>query len=296
MERWDDYRIFLAVTRAGTLSEAGRQLGLSQPTVGRRIGALEHALDARLFDRADGQLTLTPAGLAVRLEAEVMESAAAGIARRMVGLDSRPGGAVRLSITEGLGSSWVTPRLGPLLRRYPALRIEIATDRIAANLSKREADIAIRFFRPAQSDLLIRRFGDLRYGLFAAPAYLEAHGTPRTTADLTGHTLIGFEEEMRDWPEMAFLYRHGLADRFVYRSNSAIAQLAAAEAALGIAPLPTYLAGLRPGLKRVMDAVDLPGRQIWLAVHKDMRRTARIAVTWDFLVEALTLLGRADST
>lgn len=295
MEKWDDYRIFLAVARTRTLSQAGQQLGLSQPTVGRRIAALERGLDARLFDRTARQMTLTAAGLAVQQEAEVMERAAAGVGLRTLGFDRRPAGTVRLSVTEGLGSSWITPRLAPLLERYPKLKLEIATDRIAANLSKREADVAVRFFRPSQSDLLIRRFGDLRYGLFASHAYLAARGTPRAPADLAAHRLIGFEEEMRDWPEMAFLYRHGLAGCFVYRSNSAIAQLAAAAAGLGIAPLPVYLAAPRAELARVVKDVDLPGRQIWLAVHKDIRHTARIAAVWDFLAEMLTRLGRNET-
>jgi len=294
MEKWDDYRIFLAVARTRTLSQAGQQLGISQPTVGRRISALERTLEARLFDRTGRQMTLTVAGLAIQQEAETMERAATNVGLRALGFDRRPYGTVRLSVTEGLGSSWITPRLAPLLERYPGLKLEIATDRIAANLSKREADIAIRFFRPSQSDLLIRRFGDLRYGLFASHAYLAARGTPYAPADLATHTLIGFEEEMRDWPEMAFLYRHGLAERFAYRSNSAIAQLAAAEAGLGIAPLPVYLAAPRQALTRVMEQVDLPGRQIWLAVHKDIRQTARIAVVWDFLAEMLTALGRME--
>lgn len=294
MEKWDDYRIFLAIARARTLSGAGQRLGISQPTVGRRIAALERTLDTRLFDRTGHQMILTAAGLAVQHEAEAMERAAAGAGLRALGFDRRPGGTVRLSVTEGLGSSWITPRLAPLLERYPGLKLEIATDRIAANLSKREADIAIRFFRPSQSDLLIRRFGDLRYGLFASRAYLAARGTPCAPADLATHTLIGFEEEMRDWPEMAFLYRHGLAERFAYRSNSAIAQLAAAEAGLGIAPLPVYLAAPRQALTRVMEQVDLPGRQIWLAVHKDIRQTARIAAVWDFLAEMLTALARVE--
>lgn len=296
MGKWDDYRVFLAVARTGTLSQAAQQLGISQPTAGRRIAALERALDARLFERAGRQMALTAAGVSVQHEAEIMERAAASVGLRTLGIDRRPAGTVRLSVTEGLGSAWITPRLAPLLERYPGLKLEIATDRIAANLSKREADIAVRFFRPAQSDLLIRRFGDLRYGLFAARAYLKACGTPRAPADLAAHRLIGFEDEMRDWPEMAFLYRHGLAERFVYRSNSAIAQLAAAEAGLGIAPLPVYLAAPRPALARVMEPVYLPGRQIWLAVHKDIRRTARVAVLWDFLAEILTMLGRAEGT
>lgn len=294
MERWDDYRVLLAVARRGTLWEAGQDLGISQPTVGRRIAALERALETRLFDRAGRRMTLTPAGQAVREEAETMEAAADAVARRALGLDRRLGGTVRLSVTEGLGSSWITPRLRPLRERYPGIKIEIATDRIAANLSKREADIAVRFFRPTQSDLLVRRFDDLRYGLFASRAYLAAHASPRTPADLATHTLIGFEEEMRDWPEMAFLYRQGLADRFVYRSNSAIAQLAAAEAGLGVAPLPIYLAAPRADLVRILKDVDLPGRQIWLAVHKDTRRTARIAAVWEFLVDLLTAVGRTS--
>lgn len=294
MEKWDDYRIFLAVARAGTLSQAGQQLGISQPTVGRRIAALERALDARLFDRVGRQMIVTPGGSAVQQEAEAMERAAASVGLRTLGIDRRPAGTVRLSVTEGLASTWITPRLAPLLKHYPGLKLEIATDRIAANLSKREADIAIRFFRPTQSNLLIRRFGDLRYGLFASRAYLKTCGTPRAPTDLVAHRLIGFEEERRDWPEMAFLYRHGLAECFVYRSNSAIAQLAAAEAGLGIAPLPIYLARPRKSLTRIMEPIDLPSRQIWLAVHKDIRETARVAALWDFLAETLTMLGRAD--
>jgi DNA-binding transcriptional LysR family regulator len=264
---------------------------LSQPTVGRRLAALEHTLETRLFDRIGRRMLPTPAGHAVANETRVMQDAADAIARNTTGLDHRLSGTVRISATEGLRSYWITPRLVSFRERYPEIVIEIATGNIAANLSRREADIAVRFFEPSQSDLYIQRMGTLRFGLYASRDYLVRHAEPRTPDELMEHMLVGFEDEMRDRPEMAFLYRNGLAGRFVFRSNSAVAQLSAAEAGIGIAPLPVYLAKMRPHLRRILKAVDLPGREIWLAVHTDTRRTARIAAAWGFLSETLSRLS-----
>lgn len=274
---WDDLRVFLELTRVGSLSAAARSLRLSHATVGRRLAALEASLGRSLMERRPDGYVLTEEGEGVRALAEAMDERAQAI-RRREGDAAGLSGTVRLTMTQALADIFLIPRLGPLRAAHPALDLEIIVDNRTLSLARREADLAIRLARPQRGDLVGRRLATLGYGLYAAP------GAP--------DTLIAYDESMAELPEALWLDRHGGGRRVAFRSNSVQGQLAAAVAGFGIAFLPCMLADGAPGLLRL----PLPGpppcspltREVWLLVHRDRRDVPRVRTVIEHLVTVFT--------
>lgn len=283
---WDDARFFLEIHRAGSLSAAGRGLRVNQSTVGRRLAALESALGARLFDRTPEGYLLTPSGEALLPRAERMEEEALAAARDVAGGEARLAGSVRLTAPETFGSRFLTARLADFHRRYPDIALELVADNRAFSLSRREADVALRLARPVQPLLVTRQVAEVGTTLYASKGYLAARGKPRPR-ELSGHDLIGFDETFQPEAEMRWLAQHARGARVVFKSNSSQSQLAAAEAGMGLALLPCYLADPVPGLVQVLPVSKGVVRGLWLVLHRDLRHTARVRALADFLVEAL---------
>ena len=296
MQDWDDIRFFLAAGRAGSLSGAARHLGTSQPTVSRRIAALESHYNVSLFDRHQDGVTLTGAGQAIWQQALQMEETAFAIERRILGHDASLSGAVRISATEGLGSLWLTPHLAAFSRQNPGIGIELLSENSVSDLTRREADIAIRLARPLQPDLVGRRVGALAFGLFASRSYAAEFGVPERLEHLSDHRLVDFlwqawSEEQ--WHEVVRDHQH-----ITYRSNSSISHLNAVRAGYGIGLLPCYVEGLYPELVALLRHHPWRTREIWLVAHRDLRKTARIRMVFDQLVklfemERAALAGQA---
>src|SRR5262245_57924466 len=169
---WSDLAHFLAVHRAGSLSAAARQLRVDQTTVGRRIAQLEQGLGAKLFDRMPNGLRLTASGRDVLCIAERLEAEALALERLVRGRDVNPEGAVRLTTSEAFGSRFLAPRLIEIRQKYQAIRLEVITDVRTFNLSRREADIAIRMAATPQVGLVLKKVGVVGFGLYAATSYL----------------------------------------------------------------------------------------------------------------------------
>ncbi|WP_367187566.1 LysR family transcriptional regulator, partial [Phenylobacterium sp.] len=231
---WSSVRDFLAVAEAGSLSGAARRLGVSQPTLSRRIAALEESLHLELFRRSPTGLELTEAGEALLEPARQMERGAQAVEVTASGRDLELAGPVRITTTDGLAVEWLTPNLADLRDRYPRIDFEVIIRLNAVDLLRREADIAIRMGRPRQADLTARRVGELALGLYASRAYLERFGVPEDTDALAGHRSVGFDE--------GDLYggTGGVVDRLsgeatpAYRCNTLAGQLAAIRAGFGI--------------------------------------------------------------
>ncbi|MCY1080195.1 LysR family transcriptional regulator [Archangium lansingense] len=283
---WDDARFFLEIHRAGSLSAAGRRLRVNQSTVGRRLAALESVLRVRLFDRTPGGYLLTPAGETLLPRAERMEEEALAAARDVAGGEARLAGTVRLTAPEAFGSRFLTSRLAGFHQRYPDITLELVADNRTFSLSRREADVALRLARPVQPLLVTRQVAEVGTTLYASKGYLSARRKPRTP-DLSGHQLIGFDETFQPEAEVRWLAQHARSARVVFKSNSPQSQLAAAEAGLGLALLPCYLADPVPGLVRVLPVSKGVVRSLWLVLHRDLRHTARVRALADFLGETL---------
>jgi molybdate transport repressor ModE-like protein len=290
MVDWDGFRVLLAVVEQGSFSAAARQVGLSQPTVGRYVASLEASLGVRLVVRRKRGIALTPAG--ERMIEDVRRMAHAADAASQHGAQDvvEVAGVVRISCSETLGTLWLTHRIRPLMERHPLLRIELVIDNTIVDLSKRDADIALRLARPKQPGLVARRYGTLGFGLFASPSYLEVHGTPRRLQDLAKHQLISASARGPTPPFVQWLERVVPKERFVIRANSLLAQQEAARAGWGIVLAPSHLMAGDPKLRRVLPRATPPGLDLWLVTHEDVRKSARISV----VLEALSSLLVAE--
>jgi DNA-binding transcriptional LysR family regulator len=280
---WSALRDFLAVAEGGSLSAAARRLGVSQPTLTRRMAALEERLGAELFRRTPRGLELTEAGEAILEPARHMEQEARAAEVAVTGRDRALAGPVRITATEGLAIDWLTPELVVFQREHPEIEIQFLIRNTNVNLLEREADIAVRLGRPRQADLVARRVGDLAYGLYAARSYLDLRGRPRDDEDLRSHQAVVFDELLRHAQLGAWLEKSLGPARIVYRANSIQAQLSAMRAGYGIGAQAPFIASRRAELERVLPERGLL-LDIWLVTHPGLRRSARMRAVYDFLI------------
>ncbi len=273
---WDDLRTFLTIARHQTLSAAARALGVQQPTMGRRLEALEQRAGTRLLLKTPHGYVLTEAGEAVLGNVERMEQEATAAARRITGVDVRLEGVVRLTTVETLAAEVLSPALAAFRRTHPAVQVEVVASRHSLSLTKREADVALRLASFTQSDLVVRKVGAVAYALYAARSYLERHGEPDWSAGAAGHTLVLTEQDLLGLPEMQWLLASAPAASVGMASNSRLVHWAAARDGVGLACLPCYLGDGVPDLVRVPAPAPGPIRDLWLGVHADLRHMPRI--------------------
>ncbi|MCT9812042.1 LysR family transcriptional regulator [Acidovorax sp. Be4] len=284
---WELYRSYLSVLQEGSLSGAARALGVAQPTVGRHVAALEKALGLSLFTRSQLGLMPTEAALSLRPYAEAMGSTAAALRRAAESQGAGVKGTVRVTASEVMGVEVLPPILARLQGEHPGLTVELVLTNRVQDLLRREADIAIRMAQPKQELLIARRVGEVALGLYAHSQYLDKRGTPRTLADLAGHTLIGFDQETpflraatKDFPQWQ-------RAAFALRTDSDLAQLAFIRAGGGIGACQVTLARRDPSLVRVLPQRVAPGLATWLTMHEDLRNSPRCRVTFDAILQGL---------
>ncbi|MDP2779191.1 LysR family transcriptional regulator [Devosia sp.] len=284
---WALWRSFAAVVANGSLSAAGRELGISQPTVGRHIETLEADLGLALFERTLSGLK--PNSIALRLYEPVSEaqSALAGAAIMAEGAQAEWGGTVRLTASAVI-SNYVLPQLlGPIRERYPGIAIETVPSDSAENLLLREADIAIRMFRPTQLELISRHLGDLPLVATARQSYLDRRGTPRQAADLYHHDLIGFD---RSDAIIAHARTLGLVlrrDQFALRSDDQPHLWELIKAGLGIGFAQARLVHDTPGMVALPIDLSIPPLPVWLTTHRELFTSHRIRAIYDALADGL---------
>lgn len=290
---WDDLRFVAAVARQGSLLRAAKELGVQHTTVGRRVEAAERALAARLFLRTTTGLVLTAEGQRLVEPLEQVEGAVNALERRAVASRDELTGSVRVTAPETFGAAWLAPRLASFSRRHPGLVIELNPTGEVLNLGRRQAELAVRFFRSKQDDLVARRVGEVVYGLYGARTLL-AKQPLRSVKELQERPLLCSppgDLEARWLGQLA----PGARPAFV--STFTLALLEAAKAGAGLAVLPRYLGDREPELTH-LPMPDEPRESVWLTVHKDLRGTPRVRAVLEFLVEqfereAPALQGRA---
>jgi DNA-binding transcriptional LysR family regulator len=287
---WDHYRSFLAVLTEGSLSAAARQLGLTQPTVGRHIAALEQDLALALFTRSQMGLQPTDAALALRGHLESMHSMAASLERVALGLGPAVAGPVRLSASEVVGVELLPPILLALRQAHPGLVVELVLNNRVQDLVQREVDIAVRMTPPQQDVLLAQRVGEVVLGLHAHRDYLARCGTPATLAELAHSDLIGFDLETPFLRAARQQLPAWSRDQFALRCDSDLGQLALLRAGAGIGVCQVGLAARDPGLVRVLPQHFEFRLGVWVAMHTDLRHSPRCRATFDALVSGLQAL------
>lgn len=282
---WELYRSFLAVFREGSLSGAARSLGLTQPTIGRHVDALEAALGATLFTRSQGGLRPTSGAAALVPHVEAMASAAGALRRAASGEAVEERGTVRITASEMIGVEVLPSALARFREAHPGIDVELALSNRTADLLRREADIAIRMVKPTQTMLVTRKVGVVAIGLHAHPRYLQRHGTPRSVEALREHTVIGFDSapSVRTLPALPLSLRR---ESFGFRCDSDVGQYAALKAGVGIGFCQVGL-GKRDGLTPVLPKLVLFELGVWLATHEDLKASRRVRLLFEHLAAHL---------
>ncbi|ANL35193.1 LysR family transcriptional regulator [Rhizobium phaseoli] len=284
---WDFYRSFLTVLQHGSLSAAARELGLTQPTIGRHVDALERAIGAELFTRSPNGLLPTDAALALKPYAETLAATTAALLRTASSQRERVAGTIRISASEVIAVEVLPAILGPLQDAHPELQIELSASDAIEDLVNREADIAVRMAEPQQDALVVRRIGDIPLGFHAHRRYLERYGIPQSVADLANHRLIGFDRQTAYVRLVMKRYPVPEGIQFAYRTDSNLAQLAAIRAGVGIGLCQIGLARENPDLVHLLaDAFNIP-LGTWVAMHESLKTSPRCRATFDALVSGL---------
>jgi DNA-binding transcriptional LysR family regulator len=282
---WTLLQSFLAVAGTGSLSTGARQLDLSQPTISRHIQALEKQLGYKVFVRHSRGVQLTDPGARLLEQARGLDAQIAAIVRRQAPARAQLMGAVRISVNEPIGLYVLPPWLAELRASYPQLALELEIDNTLADLSRRQADIAVRMVRPEPSRLIAKKVGEVALGLFAHRRYLEKHGEPQGPAAIQSHTVIGMDADPL-WP--ALIARLGLhREDFALRTDNLALHFEALLAGVGIAGTHLQLARRHPELVRVLRAVPLQPLEMWVVVHEELRRERAVSLAFDSLVKFL---------
>lgn len=284
---WELYRTLLSVLKEGSLSAAARELGTTQPTVGRHIDELEKALGVALFVRSQSGLTPTETALAVQGYAEAMQSTAASLERVTSGQRGQVSGVVRVTASETIGVEVLPSIIVNIREQYPDLKVELLVSNRVQDLLQREADIAVRMVQPKQEQLIARRVGAIELGFHAHVDYLARHGTPRRLNDLREHSIIGYDQVTPYIRAAAKSIPDFQRRDFSLASDSDLAQLALMRSGAGIGICQVNLAKRSPGLKRVLQKAFSMKLETWVTMHEDLRSSLRCKVVFDALVGGL---------
>lgn len=280
---WDDLRFVLALSRAGSLARAAKVLEVDHTTVGRRVEAAEASLGVRLFTRTTTGYVLTADADRLLAPMKQVEEAVLTVERRANADRDTLEGAVRVTSPETFGIAYLAPRLATFGQAHPGLKIQLVPAGEVLDLGRRQAELAVRLFRSKQENLVVRRAGEVTYGLYASHAYLARH--PLKTREALGdHPILGAPEPGEI--EARWLARLNPRARTTFVSTFSLALQAAARASAGVAVLPRYLGDADPALRHV-PMPEEPSEQVWLTVHKDLKRTPRVRALLDFLAETL---------
>jgi DNA-binding transcriptional LysR family regulator len=285
---WDLYRSFLAVLRLGSLSAAGRALGLTQPTIGRHIATLQACLGGRvLFTRSQTGLMPTAAAHELRPHAEDMAAAAAAFVRMGSGNLEETAGVVRLAAADVVGVEVLPAILSEFRYKYPNTVIELSLSNQMADLLRRDADIAVRMVRPKQKALLAKRAGTVALGFHAHRRYLERFGYPERLEDLVHHTLIGFDRIPPFADLLDALPVPVSRELFAFRCDNDLALMAALRSGFGIGICQTGIARRDPNLLPLLSKQFKVDMEIWIVMHNDLKRVSRMRLMFDHLAIGL---------
>jgi DNA-binding transcriptional LysR family regulator len=279
---WQDLLHFAALARTGSLSAAARELGVDHATVGRRIAALERSLDLRLIDRLPRSSPLTTDGQAIASIAAEMEEKVEAIRRYCRSAVAKPVSAIRVSAPPSVAAYLIAPNMAAFRAAHPDIFVTISGSTDAAALDRGEAEIAVRMTRPEEPDLLTRRIGVMRFGLYAVPS---------VAALPPEHwSFIGYDARLGHLTQQVWLDSQLAGRPVVFRAGDVFGQQAAAHAGLGVVALPVFLGDADSALERLPTSIPSPARDLWLVTYPDLRRSPAISSVMDFLAE---IIGKA---
>jgi DNA-binding transcriptional LysR family regulator len=284
---WNRARAFLVTAEEGSLSAAARALGMTQPTLGRQVEALEQELDVLLFNRIGKRLELTESGLDLLEHVRAMGNAASRVSMAASGQSQVLEGTVAISVGEMFAAHVLPPILSKLRAAEPGIDLEIVATNAPSDLQRREADIAIRNFRPTHPELVARKVRDMAGHLYAATSYLDRLGRPLTLAKLSTADFIGFDRS----PAMIERLRSlGLAlsqKNFVLISANQLVQWAMIKQGLGVGVMAEVIGDAEPLVERALPELETVMFPVWLASHRELHTSRRVRVVFDLLANEL---------
>ncbi len=280
---WDDFRIFLDVARTGNLSQSAQRLRIDHSTASRRISQLETALGFALFARSRTGFQLNEVGNRLLIRAEMIESAVIAIQTDIGSTTDEVVGTVRLATMEGIASLYLAPRMLLFRQAAPNVTLELVTSPQVIHVNRREADLFLSFFMPSGQGLVSTLIGKFHLYLFASAGYLERKGCPKTVGELQDHDFVSYIDDRIYVDAVRWLDDIIRKPNLVFRSNSMIAQLAAAIGGVGLVLLPRFAVDARSPLIPVMHEAVSTTRELWLNVHQDLQYVARIRAVVRFL-------------
>lgn len=289
---WDKLRIFYAVAEAGSFTHAGETLNLSQSAVSRQISTLEESIGVSLFHRHARGLILTEEGELLHKTAAEIFGKLAMIEGQLADSRQLPEGPLRITVAEFIGSTWLAPKLAQLREEHPDIQLTMLLDDRILNLSMREADAAIRLYKPEQPDLIQRQLTSIHFHLCASKAYLKAKGTPKTVKDLKKHTLIGYPENVpAPFADPNWLFRvadaEGESGGSAIMMNSIYGIYETVKAGAGIAALPDYLIEKDKDIVQILPEATRPPVDVYFVYPEERRHSKRIGIFKDFLLKTI---------
>lgn len=291
---WTLCRSFLAVAETGSLSAAARKLHLSQPTLGRHVADFEAALGTPLFTRQPRGLAPTEAALALIPAARAMQEAAARLSLVAAGRQEALEGPVRLTASRVVSHFLLPPMLARLRAAEPGIEIELVPSDSTENLLYREADIALRMYRPTQADMVTRHLTDLPMALYGAKPFLDRHGRPESLQDLLRFDLVGFDRSDLMLRMMASLGLSRKREDFPLRCDDQLVYWNLVRAGCGLGAAQTVIGDAEPLVERIAPFLQLPALPVWLTVPEALRHTPRVRRVMDHLAQEFRLLRQAS--
>jgi len=284
---WSLTQAFLATAETGSLSAAARQLGRSQPTVGRQIQALEDQLGVTLFQRAARGLALTEVGEKVLPFAQSLAEQAGRLSLAAESTSDTLQGTVRITASDIMATYIMPEILRDFMHEEPEIQIEMVASNNLQNLLTREADIAVRMAQPDQNDVISQRIGAIQFGLYGADSYFQKFGKPQSFGDLENHIVLGFDQSDMILRRVRELGHEVDRESFRFRTDSQVTYTNALRAGLGIGGCSHLLAKSFGGLTAVLPEMEIQPLPVYLVAHEELRTSARIRRVYDYLAKAL---------
>ena len=288
---WTAVRAFLATADAGSYTAAGRVLGLSQPTVGRQVASLEAQLGVVLFERVGRGLALTDGGAALVEHARTMGEGARRLSLAAAGRSTALEGLVRIGASEVVAAFLLPPVIARLRALHPGIAVEVVASNQASDLRRREADIAVRSFRPRDDELVGRKLYDGAGRLYATPEYLARIGSPSSAADLARAEFFGFDHTDQMVKGYAALGLSLTPAHFPIVTANHLVHWEMTCRGLGVGVIMEEIGDAEPRVVRALEALPPLPVPMWLISHRELRTSRRIRVVFDLLAEALTPTG-----
>lgn len=290
---WNRARAFLVTAEEGSLSAAAKALGMAQPTLGRQVDALEEELGVILFERLGRGLTLTPSGHELLSHVRGMGEAASQMSLAATGRSEALEGSICITATEVTAIYDLAPIIAKLRKIHPGVEVEVAASDDSKDLRRREADIAMRNYRPKENDLVARKIGDEVAMLYASAEYIEKYGVPTKLRDLRNHKFVGFDGSDEMVKQLASIGLEISDENITVRAGNHMVHWELTKAGVGIGIMPERVGDLEPKVRSLMPSFRKMAYPVWLVAHRELHTSRRVRTVFDFIASEYAAKRRA---